>query len=381
MKKRKNRTSRISANIPPHQPPFPSLPWSDAAMLPLSEVVFSAPAYFLSSVLLTYYVHRYNATAVATAVVNSPWASTRGSASRDTAGLHANALISLVLQIFNHHGLLEYLSVADFYAQLKTLASPSCRSGPTYRANPYHNFQHACHVVLNAHRLFTSLRADLEINTPDADKLAFFIGALFHDLDHDGRSNRQHKEAGALAKSPLETNSVALATALCFPRFLRLPVGSQTRFAALFASLVLRTDLSDVEGTNQLKATTTKQKQGGSVPKQGDDTYLHWALRLADIGCVMQDYETYCRWAYLLHEEQVLAGSTQSLEDFAVKNLEFLKTHVREEVNFTSDLFETTNNPSENMSLCLEANIYRLESKSVEERVEDMRKYGNAKRR
>jgi hypothetical protein len=335
----------------------------------LTDALFSAPVYFASAVLGTYYLHRYNKTQEATALVDSPWSS-----SLDTASLHTDALISVVLQIFNHHGLLEYVSLSDFYRQLKSLSEPVSTYGPTYRCNPYHNFAHACHVLVNAHRLFIQLRADLEINTSDGDKLAFFLGALFHDLDHDGRSNEQHRADGSPGnahgnthgnthgKSPLETNSISLATTLCFVKFLRLPPGTQERFETLFASLLLCTDIGDKEGATKLRAT------------RQTESYLHWALRLADIGCVMQDYETYCRWAYLLCVEQRAAGSDTTLEEFASENLDFLKGYVREEVSFASDLFEEA---GPGMAACLEANVARLEGLTVEERARDMRKHGS----
>jgi hypothetical protein len=299
----------------------------------------------------------------------------------DPYHLHPNALLSLVLQIFASHDLLKFVDLGCFYTSLKSLTSPS-RSNPTptYQTVPYHNIRHACHVLLSTHKLFTSLRPDLEIGTSEISKLALFLSALYHDLEHDGRSNALHKAAGNKTVSPLEVRSVNGALSL-FPAFLRVPPEHEAEFLDLFSSLILCTDIGNADGAATLRG------------KQESDTYLHYVIRLADIGCVFQSYEIYTRWSSALFEEQLQCGEATSRSAFAGRwwwragqalrsltplptaeaNPKFLSSYVQAELSSTLSLFEPS--VAAEMQAGLDRVIETLEGKTVEERVADQKKY------
>jgi len=130
---------------------------------------FTAIFSFAITAALFYYLHRHTQIKKALQTLTARWPKS------DSTDLHPNALISLALQLLAHHGLLQYFDVGAFYKLLTTLTDPhSKHSG--YRDHPYHNIHHAMHVLTNVHKLFQSLRADLEINTSDMEKLALFLG-------------------------------------------------------------------------------------------------------------------------------------------------------------------------------------------------------------
>ncbi|GMI32729.1 hypothetical protein TeGR_g5534 [Tetraparma gracilis] len=323
---------------------------------------------FSSTVALSYFLHRSHSTSTAKKLLTSSqttgrrWCSVSSPPHElDPYHLHPNALLSLVLQIFASHDLLKFVDLGCFYTSLKSLTSPS-RSNPTptYQTVPYHNIRHACHVLLSTHKLFTSLRPDLEIGTSEISKLALFLSALYHDLEHDGRSNALHKAAGNKTVSPLEARSVNGALSL-FPAFLRVPPEHEAEFLDLFSSLILCTDIGNADGAATLRG------------KQESDTYLHNVIRLADIGCVFQSYEIYTRWSSALFEEQLQCGEATSRSAFAEANPKFLSSYVQAELSSTLSLFEPS--VAAEMQAGLDRVIETLEGKTVEERVADQKKY------
>jgi hypothetical protein len=99
-------------------------------------------------------------------------------------------------------------------------------------SNPFHNFEHACHVTMSVHKLMkrvvtdgsdgrasnTKMQPTYGILTSDPlTLLAIVFAALIHDVDHQGISNVQlSKESPELAehyrnKSIAEQNSFDIA--------------------------------------------------------------------------------------------------------------------------------------------------------------------------
>ena len=107
--------------------------------------------------------------------------------------------------------------------------------GAMYRQNPFHNFEHASHVVMSVNKLLqrvttpnidwtTSQNINKDLHaytygiTSDAiTQFAVVFSALIHDVDHWGVSNQQLEKEGApmatryKMKSVAEQNSVDLA--------------------------------------------------------------------------------------------------------------------------------------------------------------------------
>jgi 3'5'-cyclic nucleotide phosphodiesterase len=107
----------------------------------------------------------------------------------------------------------------------------------TYRDNPFHNFEHACHVTMSVSKLMNRIvTPDIDPNDVDGNGLesqlhdytyginsdplallAIILSALIHDTDHRGISNMQLcKEDPALAQvyksqSVAEQNSLDIA--------------------------------------------------------------------------------------------------------------------------------------------------------------------------
>jgi hypothetical protein len=70
----------------------------------------------------------------------------------------------------------------------------------SYRNNPFHNFEHACHVVLAKNKLLSRVIKPTESSASatsyglTSDPLTHFgilFSAMIHDVDHTGVSNAQ----------------------------------------------------------------------------------------------------------------------------------------------------------------------------------------------
>jgi hypothetical protein len=169
----------------------------------------------------------------------------------------------------------------DAVAELKGYVSAIAGN---YRANPFHNFDHACHVTMSVHKLLNRVVApdiseeDLAqgmadkhhlasalhnythgINSDPLVMMAIIFSALIHDVDHRGVSNMQlGKEEPDMAehykKSIAEQNSFDVAWDLLMSkRFENLRLCMFTsldellRFRQTIVNLVLATDIFDKE--------------------------------------------------------------------------------------------------------------------------------------
>ena len=154
----------------------------------------------------------------------------------------------------------------------------------TYLSNPFHNFEHACHVTMSVSKLLKRIVApdmtaqqleqlkngqNLASHLHDfshglvSDPMAVFaitFSAIIHDADHRGVSNTQLiKEDGAMAsryrmKSVAEQNSLDVAWDILmldqFRGLRRAVFGNQEellRFRQLIVNNVLATDIFDKE--------------------------------------------------------------------------------------------------------------------------------------
>jgi 3'5'-cyclic nucleotide phosphodiesterase len=142
-----------------------------------------------------------------------------------------------------------------------------------YNENPFHNFEHACHVVMSTRKLLSRLVQSCSgdpnaindtaygITSDPLTQFAVVFSALVHDVGHPGVSNNQlQKEKSPIGikyhyKSTTEQNSVTLAWNLLMqPKFHHLCFAIMSnnececkRFRQLLVNSVMATDLFDAE--------------------------------------------------------------------------------------------------------------------------------------
>jgi len=218
-----------------------------------------------------------------------------------------------------------------------------------YRRNPFHNFDHACHVTMSVNKLLrrivspdqlvggkgsdNKLALKIHDNTYgiNSDPLAMFamtFSALIHDVDHQGISNMQLAEENPdLAKlydqkSIAEQNSLDLAWDLLMePRFGNLRqclFASQAellRFRQLIVNVVLATDIFDKE-LNDLRKNRWKRAFAGEVVEeqalvgQSDlkaTIVIEHIIQASDVSHTMQHWHVYQKWNKCLFKEMYAA--------------------------------------------------------------------------
>ncbi|CAJ1960726.1 unnamed protein product [Cylindrotheca closterium] len=221
-----------------------------------------------------------------------------------------------------------------------------------YRDNPFHNFDHASHVMMSVSKLLSRIVAaddvlDEDENAATSDDLGWSIhdhtygitsdpmtqftvilAAMIHDVDHSGVSNNQLiKEGNKLAnlfrnKSVAEQNSTVLAwDILMDPRFqdFRRTIYAAPyeldRFRQLMTNTVLATDIMDKElqglrrnrwdaafKTNSAMSEATKDM----VNRKATIVIEH-LIQASDVAHTMQHWHIYCKWNERLFEEMTIA--------------------------------------------------------------------------
>jgi len=156
---------------------------------------------------------------------------------------------------------------------------------------PFHNYQHAYHVVLSANKLLDLLLA-LDSNNYMDDRpppafglrhdpvalLALVFAALVHDVDHQGVSNRQLVQEGSTLALQYNDSSVneQHSLRLSFELLLSAPYerlrkvlfaqdSDYRHFRATVVQMVLATDIASPERTQICKS---KWKEGFSMDKE-----------------------------------------------------------------------------------------------------------------
>jgi 3'5'-cyclic nucleotide phosphodiesterase len=235
------------------------------------------------------------------------------------------------------HDLREYISI---------LAS-------MYRTNPFHNFEHACHVTMSVSKLLkriVSLDLSDDHSSTDADseadmhmhkctvgissdplaQFAIVFSAIIHDVDHRGCSNVQLcKEQQFLGerykhKSVAEQNSIALAWDLLMtPQFAKLREelfgnrAEMLRFRQIVINLVLATDIFDKE-LNDCRLARWKKvfSPSESTTDSGDlvdqldrktTIVIEHIIQASDVSHTMQHWHVYQKWNKNLFKEMYLA--------------------------------------------------------------------------
>jgi 3'5'-cyclic nucleotide phosphodiesterase len=209
-----------------------------------------------------------------------------------------------------------------------------------YHNNPFHNFEHACHVTMSVNKLLMRITTK-EINENDhsscysaslcSDQLVAFaivFSALIHDVDHRGCSNAQlikeQPEMGSRyrEKSVAEQNSLDLAwTVLMEERFdgLRRSIfanqGELLHFRQIIVNSVLATDIFDKELNDLRKGRWTKafSSREESTVEHLDmkaTIVIEHILQASDVSHTMQHWHVYRKWNTRLFKELYLAHKT-----------------------------------------------------------------------
>jgi hypothetical protein len=218
----------------------------------------------------------------------------------------------------------------------------------TYRDNPFHNFEHACHVTMSVDKLLKRIVApDLKRDKQEravkssgerlhdythginSDPLAVFgivFSALIHDADHRGVSNTQlGKEEQHLAdsyrnKSIAEQNSLDLSWNLLmseqFDELRSCIFGTKQellRFRQVIVNVVLATDIFDKELNDLRKARWNKAFSSAEGVTNEDNINLkativiEHIIQASDVSHTMQHWHIYRKWNQLLFKEMYLA--------------------------------------------------------------------------
>jgi hypothetical protein len=223
----------------------------------------------------------------------------------------------------------------------------------TYLDNPFHNFEHACHVTMSVEKFITRVVSpDFDekdiIANPDIDDndlksaegiasilhdytyginsdpltlLAIVFSALIHDTDHRGVSNVQLcKEDESMAalyknKSVAEQNSLDIAWGVLMSdefEELRATLFSTRaellRFRQVVVNIVLATDIFDKELNDLRKKRWDRAFSDNEVDHDLRATIvIEHIMQASDVSHTMQHWHVYRKWNYKLFEEMLTA--------------------------------------------------------------------------
>jgi hypothetical protein len=219
-----------------------------------------------------------------------------------------------------------------------------------YQNNPFHSFDHACHVTMSVHKLLKRVvtpdisKEDLAqaerdrnhlasclhafthgINSDPVALFAIVFSALIHDVDHRGVSNTQlGKEEPEMGqhykhKSIAEQNSLDIAWDLLMSTkfdalrgclFGGIP-SELLRFRQVVVNVVLATDIFDKEINDLRQARWKKAFSGAAGEKDNDDLQativLEHIIQASDVSHTMQHWHVYLKWNRRLFQEMSLA--------------------------------------------------------------------------
>jgi class 3 adenylate cyclase len=224
-----------------------------------------------------------------------------------------------------------------------------------YRDVPFHNFEHASHVIMSSTKLMKRIMSPEGIecsfdDTADvteqqtlrarriheityglsSDPLALFsvvFSALIHDVDHTGLTNKELVDMRAPVaqvyreKCVAEQNSVAVAWAVLMQEeysdlrdCIYTDDVERDRFRELIVDAVLATDIADKELGTLRKArweqafTKSPSKETEQIDQDRKATIvLEHILQASDVCHTMQHWHTYQKFNSRLFEERYIA--------------------------------------------------------------------------
>jgi len=198
----------------------------------------------------------------------------------------------------------------------------------SYHDNPFHNFEHACHVVMSTIKLFShcspssSLSEDVDqtygIFRDPLTQFACVFAALIHDVDHPGVPNaRLLEEKAEIAvkykgKSIAEQNSVDVAWAMFMDeKFIELRKtlcsdGSELkRLRQLVVNSVIATDIMDADLKEWRNArwvrafqerTKNKNENTQDITNRKATIVIEHIIQASDVAHTMQHWHIYRKW-------------------------------------------------------------------------------------
>ncbi|CAJ1941313.1 unnamed protein product [Cylindrotheca closterium] len=183
-----------------------------------------------------------------------------------------------------------------------------------YNPHPFHNVQHASHVVTSLKKL---LESSQENPLDPLTEFALVLSAFVHDVDHPGVSNEQLvAENEALAKiyesSPAERNSLDVFwNIFCQESFreLRRTVYQTTEelehFRQVMVQSILSTDIIDKSmQQDRIKRWEGCLKAGGNATLgQRKTCIVEQLIQVSDIAHTMQHWGLYQKWNGKLYDE------------------------------------------------------------------------------
>jgi class 3 adenylate cyclase len=218
--------------------------------------------------------------------------------------------------------------------------------------NPFHNFDHANHVVLSVNKLLSRINSpDFEGSSDDlymhtfgitSDPLTWFsviLSALLHDVDHQGVSNAQLlKEKSPLSflyrnKSVAEQNSFDIGWDLLMEdqyKTLRRTIYSTTgefkRFRQLTLNAVLATDVFDKDLKKDRQERWDKAFDAVADQEVMDEfdiakitnmkasIVIEHLIQASDVAHTMQHWHIYRKWNEKLYMEMYKAYKDGRME-------------------------------------------------------------------
>ncbi|CAB9498466.1 Receptor-type guanylate cyclase gcy [Seminavis robusta] len=216
-----------------------------------------------------------------------------------------------------------------------------------YRDNPFHNFEHACHVTMSVSKLLkrivtpeiaaneisgSATQDKLALTLHDytfginSDPLAMFamtFSALIHDVDHRGVSNMQLGVEDPAMKEKYDNKSLAEQNSLDiswdilmqerFSKLRSFVFGSQEellRFRQLIVNIVLATDIFDKElnalRLSRWKHAFSEEKMEEDVRTKNDlraTIVIEHIMQASDVSHTMQHWHVYQKWNRCLFKE------------------------------------------------------------------------------
>lgn len=210
-----------------------------------------------------------------------------------------------------------------------------------YHDNPFHNFEHACHVSMSTNKFLKRIVApDIQVkNNKDNDianqvhekthginsdpltLLAIVFSALIHDADHRGISNGQlaveHPELAAKYhnKSLAEQNSLDIAWEILMSNMyvdlrncLFTTDAELKRFRQVLVNVVLATDIFDKELNGLRKARWEKAFSSDTLSQEENNDLrativIEHIIQASDVSHTMQHWHIYRKWNRKLFEE------------------------------------------------------------------------------
>jgi len=225
-----------------------------------------------------------------------------------------------IQNIADSHGSLENLTISIFksagvhHLNIAALERVVTEVKNKYNSNPYHNFEHACHVILNCGYFLYSFGTKLS----SLEKASLLYAALIHDVEHLGVPNvslvKKNHELAILYhdQSVAEMNSIAVGLQLFqnphFDIFTNLSDSERSQFRQNVIELVLSTDIADPYRRKRTFARIEENSTStdGSLDistDMGKQILLSLVLRAADIGSSFQNFVTSKTWAQRYYTE------------------------------------------------------------------------------